>query len=83
MSIKKLQKYVKKEWKVKLNDISKEETLGNLCERIAANKENCTREEVYNKTIDNISLPYWVMFDFVLTFNVNYSPDIKLEEIFN
>lgn len=79
--LKKLQKYVKKEWDVKIT-IKPEDTLIKLSELIAIKKENCCYDEIYQKWIiqPQYKLPYWIcvttITGFLLYMKSNKSPNV-------
>jgi len=58
--LKKLKKYVKREWKVNI-DIDENEKIIQLAEKIVMKSENCDREEAYSKWIlrEDLHLPGW------------------------
>lgn len=59
--LKKLKKYVKKEWRVNI-DIDENERIIQLAEKIVMKSENCDKDEAYNKWIlrPDLHLPGWV-----------------------
>lgn len=62
--LKKLKKYIKKEWKIKKLEISLDDRIIDIAEKIAMIDEGCTKEEVYKKWIlkPNLYLPGWISF---------------------
>ena len=62
--MKKIKKYVKKEWNIDHITIKPEDTLINVAERVAMISEDCNLEEVYKKWIlrNNMHLPGWIAY---------------------
>lgn len=58
---KKLKKFIKKHWKVKV-DVNLDDTIISLAEEIVMKSENCSLQEAYDKWIikPNLHLPGWV-----------------------
>ncbi len=69
--LKKLKKYIKKEWKIKYIDIKLEDTIISLAERITMKSENCNLQDAYKKWIlePRFHLPGWIAFFIVSEFN--------------
>jgi len=59
--LKKLKKYVKREWKVNI-DIDENEKIIQLAEKVVMISENCSKKEAYQKWIlrEDLHLPGWV-----------------------
>lgn len=81
--LKKLKRYIKKEWNIKFIDIKPDDTLLNIAERIVLKSENCNLEEAYEKWIisPKLHLPGWVSFciaeEFVEIDQANQNTTIK------
>lgn len=81
--LKKLKKFIKKEWKIKNIDIRLDDTIINVAERIVMKSENCNLQEAYSKWIisNKLHLPGWVAMYIVDEFteidNVNQNNTIR------
>jgi len=92
MYVKRFQKYVKKEWGIKMS-IKPDDTLIKIAELITMKKENKCYEEIYNMWIisESYKLPHWVCVTTIIGF-LNYmksdidpkkfNPQTTLNEIF-
>lgn len=71
--LKKLKKIIRKDTGVKDIDISLDDTISNVAERVVMKAENCSLEEAYEMYIGGISgsslhLPGWAAISFVIEF---------------
>lgn len=54
--MKRLKKFIRKQWGIKVEDINKDFPLIALAEQIAMLSENCTKEQVYKMYVGNQTL---------------------------
>jgi len=62
--LKKMRKYIQKEFDINYIDLKLDDKLINVAERIVIKSENCNLEEAYKKWIlsPNLHLPGWISF---------------------
>lgn len=84
--LRKLKRYIKKEFGVKYIDIKPNDTLISVSERIIMKSQNCNLEEAYKQWIikPNLYLPGWISFMIAMEFNkeTEVNQNDRIEKLF-
>lgn len=81
--LKKLQKFIRKQWNIDYIDIRLDDKIVNVAERVIMKSERCNLEEAYKKWIikPEFHLPGWTSFiivsEFTTSSDINQNSTIK------